>query len=401
LGHKETAGAEETSMRTQVGIIGAGPAGLVLARLLRRDGIDSVIIENRSRDYIEHRIRAGLLEQWATDLLVELGLGERLQREGMFHRGIFLNFDGALHHLDFRDLIGKGVTIYGQQEVVKDIVARHLDDGEQLLFEVEDVSIHDFERGPPKIRFRHRGEAREIDCDFIGGCDGFHGICRPSFPAGQLQTFEREYPFGWVGILAESPPPEDELIYSYHDRGFALFTMRSPTLARLYLQCAPEEDIDNWSDARIWDELAARLNGVRPLAQGKIVQRGITPMRSFVVEPMQVGRLFLAGDSAHIVPPTGAKGMNLALADVVVLSRALTAFYRSNRTDLLDAYSQTCLARVWKAQRFSWWMTQIFHRFPDEVPFDQRRQIAELGYVASSTAAATALAENYAGLPMA
>jgi p-hydroxybenzoate 3-monooxygenase len=401
LGRKETIAAEETSMRTQVGIIGAGPAGLVLARLLRRAGIDSVIIENRSREYIEHRIRAGLLEQWATDLLVELGLGERLQREGMFHRGIYLNFDGALHHLDFRDLIGKGVTIYGQQEVVKDIVAQHLDDGEQLLFEVEDVSIHEFERGPPKIRFRHQGEAREIDCDFIGGCDGFHGICRPSFATGLLQTFERDYPFGWVGILAESPPPEDELIYSYHERGFALFTMRSPTLARLYLQCAPDDDIDNWSDARIWDELATRLNGVRPLARGKVLQKGITPMRSFVVEPMQVGRLFLAGDSAHIVPPTGAKGMNLALADVVVLSRALTAFYRSNRTDLLDAYSRTCLTRVWKAQRFSWWMTQIFHRFPDEVPFDQRRQIAELGYVASSTAAATALAENYAGLPMA
>jgi p-hydroxybenzoate 3-monooxygenase len=388
-------------MRTQVGIIGAGPAGLVLARLLRRAGIDSVIIENRSREYIEHRIRAGLLEQWATDLLVELGFGERMRREGMFHRGIFLNFDGALHHLDFRDLVGKGVTIYGQQEVVKDIVAQHLADGEQLLFEVEDVSIHDFERGPPKIRFRHRGEAREIDCDFIGGCDGFHGICRPSFPGGLLQIFEREYPFGWLGILAESPPPADELIYSYHDRGFALFTMRSPTLARLYLQCAPDEDIGNWSDARIWDELETRLNGVRPLVQGEMVQKGITPMRSFVVEPMQVGRLFLAGDSAHIVPPTGAKGMNLALADVVVLSRALTAFYRSNRTDLLDAYSRTCLARIWKAQRFSWWMTQIFHRFPDEVPFDQRRQIAELGYVASSTAAATALAENYAGLPMA
>ena len=388
-------------MRTQVGIVGAGPAGLVLALLLRRAGIDSIIIESRSRDYIEHRIRAGLLEQWVTDLLIELDVGARMQREGMFHRGIFLNFEGALHRLDFRNLIGKGVTIYGQQELVKDIVARLLSDGEQILFEVEDVSIHDFARGAPKIRFRHDGAAREIDCDFIGGCDGFHGICRPGFPPGLLATFERDYPFGWLGILAESPPPEDELIYSYHDRGFALFTMRSPTLARLYLQCAPDEDIDNWPDARIWDELHTRLNGVRPLAEGKVLQKGITPMRSFVVEPMQVGRLFLAGDSAHIVPPTGAKGMNLAVADVVVLSRALTAFYRSNRSDLLDAYSQTCLARVWKAQRFSWWMTQIFHRFPDEVPFDRRRQLAELGYVASSTAAATALAENYAGLPMA
>jgi p-hydroxybenzoate 3-monooxygenase len=387
-------------MRTQVGIVGAGPSGLVLALLLRRAGIDAVIIENRSRDYIEHRIRAGLLEQWVHDLLVELGVGARMLREGMFHNGIFLNFDGGLHHIDFRKLIGKGVTIYGQQEVVKDVVERLLADGVPIHFEVEDVSIHDFERGPPKIRFRHAGVAKEIDCDFIGACDGFHGVCRPSFPAGLLQTFEREYPFGWLGILSESPPPEDELIYSYHDRGFALFTMRAPTLARLYLQCAPDDDIANWPDARIWEELHVRLNGVRPLAEGHMLQKGITPMRSFVVEPMQVGRLFLAGDSAHIVPPTGAKGMNLAVADVLVLSRALAAYYKSKRTDLLEAYSRTCLARIWKAQRFSWWMTQIFHCFPDEVPFDRRRQRAELAYVASSTAAATALAENYAGLPM-
>jgi p-hydroxybenzoate 3-monooxygenase len=387
-------------MRTQVGIVGAGPAGLVLALLLRRAGIDSVIIEDRSREYIEHRIRAGLLEQWVTDLLVELGVGDRMRREGMFHRGIFLNFDGALHHVDFRDLIHKGVTIYGQQEVVKDVVARLLADGEQILFEVENVGVHEFTGDRPKIRFRHHGGDQEIDCDFIAGCDGFHGICRPSFPAGVLQVFEREYPFGWLGILSESPPPEDELIYTYHDRGFALFTMRSPTLARLYLQCAPDEDIDNWPDARIWDELRIRLGGVRPLAEGKMLQKGITPMRSFVVEPMQVGRLFLAGDSAHIVPPTGAKGMNLAVADVVVLSRALEAFYRGGRTDLLQAYSKTCLARVWKAQRFSWWMTQMLHCFPDESAFDRRRQLAELAYLASSTAAATALAENYAGLPM-
>jgi len=380
--------------------VGAGPAGLVLALLLRRAGIDSVVIEDRSREYIEHRIRAGLLEQWVTDLLVELGVGDRMRREGMFHRGIFLNFDGALHHIDFRDLIGKGVTIYGQQEVVNDLVERLLADGVEIMFEVEDVSIHEFAGDRPRIRFRHAGVGKEIDCDFIGGCDGFHGICRPSFPQGLLQTFEREYPFGWLGILAESPPPEDELIYSYHDRGFALFTMRSPTLARLYLQCAPDEDIDNWPDARIWEELAIRLNGVRPLAQGRMLQKGITPMRSFVVEPMQVGRLFLAGDSAHIVPPTGAKGMNLAVADVVVLSRALEAFYRRNRTDLLEAYSKTCLARIWKAQRFSWWMTQMLHCFPDESPFDRRRQLAEIAYVASSTAAATALAEYYAGLPM-
>jgi p-hydroxybenzoate 3-monooxygenase len=387
-------------MRTQVGIVGAGPAGLMLALLLRRAGIDSIVLEGRSRHYIEHRIRAGLLEQWVADLLVALGMGERMRREGMVHDGIYLNFEGSLHHLDFRKLIGKGVTIYGQQEVVKDLIEGLLAEGVQILFETDDLGIHDFAHGAPQIRFRQDGETRVLDCDFIGGCDGFHGICRPSFPAGLLQTFERDYPFGWLGILSESPPPEDELIYTYHDRGFALFTMRSPTLARLYLQCAPDEDIANWPDARIWEELHIRLGGVRELAQGRMLQKGITPMRSFVVEPMQVGRLFLAGDSAHIVPPTGAKGMNLAIADVMVLSRALTAFYRSNRTDLLESYSKTCLARIWKAQRFSWWMTQIFHRFPDEVPFDRRRQLAELGYVATSAAAATALAENYAGLPM-
>ena len=262
-------------MRTQVGIVGAGPAGLMLALLLRRAGIDSVIIENRSRDYIEHRIRAGLLEQWVADLLVELGVGERMRREAMFHRGIFLNFDGELHHIDFRNLIDKGVTIYGQQEVVKDLVERLLGDGVEILFEVEDVSIHDFTGDRPMIRFRHGGIARQIDCDFIGGCDGSHGVCRPSFPPDLLQVFEREYPFGWVGILADSPPPEDELIYTYHDRGFALFTMRSPTLARLYLQCGHDEDIDNWPDARIWDELHTRLNGVRPLAEGKIDRKSV------------------------------------------------------------------------------------------------------------------------------
>ena len=387
-------------MRTQVGIVGAGPSGLVLALLLRRAGIESVIIENRSRDYIEHRIRAGLLEQWATDLLVDLGAGERMLREAMFHRGIFLNFEGALHHIDFRKLIDKGVTIYGQQEVVKDVVGRLLADGVPILFEVDDVSIHDFERGTPRIRFRHDGAAREIDCDFIGGCDGFHGICRPSFPAGLLTTFEREYPFGWLGILAESPPPEDELIYTYHDRGFALFTMRSPTLARLYLQCAPDEDIANWPDARIWEELHVRLNGVRKLAEGHMLQKSITPMRSFVVEPMQHGRLYLAGDSAHIVPPTGAKGMNLAFADVLVFSRALEAFYKSKRSDRLENYSASCLRRVWYAQRFSWWMTQILHRFPNESAFDRRRQLAELDYLTSSRIGATTWAENYVGLPM-
>ncbi len=387
-------------MRTPVGIIGAGPAGLMLSHLLHLAGIESIVLENRSRDYIESRIRAGLLEQWATDLLIETGVGERMKREAMFHDGIHFCFDGALHHINFRKLVGKGVTIYGQQEVVKDLIDRRLADGGKILFEVADVSVHDVTGSTPKIRFRHDGKDQELDCDFIGGCDGFHGICRPSVPASVLTAYDREYPFGWVGILSESPPPDDELIYAYHPRGFALYTMRSPTLARLYFQCAPDEDIENWPDEMIWQELHARIGGTKPLAEGHILQKGITAMRSFVVEPMQYGRMFLAGDSAHIQPPTGAKGMNLALADVMVLSRALTEFYRSGRQDLLERYSQTCLRRVWKAQRFSWWMTQIFHLDPSHNAFDRKRQLAELDYVVHSEAAALSLAENYVGLPV-
>ncbi len=387
-------------MRTQVGIIGAGPAGLMLSHLLYLAGIESVILENRSRGYIENRIRAGLLEQWATDLLIDTGVGERLQREAMFHNGIHFCFNGELRYIDFRQLVGKGVTIYGQQEVVKDLVNRRLADGGQVLFEVSDVSVHDLTGSVPKIRFRHGGEDREIACDFIGGCDGFHGVCRPSIPATALTVYDREYPFGWVGILSQSPPPDHELIYAYHPRGFALYTMRSPTLARLYLQCAPDDDIENWPDETIWQELHARIGGTKPLAEGHMLQKGVTAMRSFVVEPMQYGRLFLAGDSAHIQPPTGAKGMNLALADVLVLSRALAEFYRSGRRDLLERYSQTCLRRTWKAQRFSWWMTQIFHLDPSHNAFDRKRQLAELDYVTSSEAASLSLAENYVGLPV-
>jgi p-hydroxybenzoate 3-monooxygenase len=387
-------------MRTQVGIVGAGPAGLMLSHLLHLAGIESVVLENRSRDYIESRIRAGLIEQWASDLLVEIGVGARMQREGMFHDGVYFGFGGSLHYINFRELVGKGVTIYGQQEVVKDLIDRRLADGGQILFEASDVSVHDFAGKTPKIRFRHGGKDQELACDFIGGCDGFHGICRPSIPANVLTAYDREYPFGWVGVLSESPPPEDELIYAYHDRGFALYTMRSPTLARLYLQCAPDDEIENWSDARIWQELHARLAGTRPLAEGAMLQKGITAMRSFVVEPMQYGRLFLAGDSAHIVPPTGAKGMNLAFADVMMLSRALDAFYKNKRSDELENYSTTCLRRVWYAQRFSWWMTQIMHRFPNESAFDRRRQLSDLDYLTSSKAAATSLAEQYVGLPL-
>jgi p-hydroxybenzoate 3-monooxygenase len=387
-------------MRTQVGIIGAGPAGLMLARLLHLQGISSIVIENRSRDYIENRIRAGLIEHWAADLLGELGVGDRLKREGLLHWGINIGINGDLHHLDFKALVDKRVTIYGQQEVVKDLVVRRLADGDPLLFEVDDVSVHDIESKQPTIRFTHEGKAQTIECDFIAGCDGFHGICRPAFPQDKLKIFERDYPFGWVGILTESAPPDHELIYSYTDRGFALYTMRSNTIARLYLQCDHDDDIENWSDARIWDELHKRLGGSRKLREGKMLQKGITPMRSFVAEPMQHGRLLLAGDSAHIVPPTGAKGMNLAFADVMFMSRAIDAYFKKNETALLESYSATCLRRVWKAQRFSWWMTQIMHRFPDETAFDHRRQLADLDYLTSSQAAMRSLAEQYVGLPL-
>jgi p-hydroxybenzoate 3-monooxygenase len=388
-------------MRTQVGIVGAGPAGLMLSHLLHRSGIHSIVLERRSRAYVEQRVRAGVLEQWAADLLIETGVGERLQREAMRHDGIFLCFDGALHHVDFRKLVGKGIAIYGQQEIVKDLIARRLADGTEILFEVEDVRLHGFDGAKPRISFRHQGAAKEIACDFIGGCDGSHGICRPSIPSDALTVYERDYPFAWLGILAEAPPPERELIYAFHARGFALCSMRSPTLSRLYLQCPPDEDLNEWPDARVWQELRARLDGTRQLTEGKVLQKSITPMRSFVAEPMQYGRLFLAGDAAHIVPPTGAKGMNLALADVLILSRALNGFYASGRSDLLDAYSATCIRRVWRAQRFSLWMTQLLHRFTFDIDFDYRRQLAELDYVVNSRAASTALAENYVGLPLA
>ena len=389
------------SLRTQVGIVGAGPAGLVLSHLLYLQGIESIVVENRTRQYVEERVRAGVLEQGTVDLLTEMGVGERMKREGLVHYGIELRFGGRGHRVDFKELTGgKGIMIYAQHEVLKDLNDARIATGGQVLFEVEDVSVHDFEGSAPKIRYKKDGLEYEITCDFIAGCDGFHGICRPSIPASALTVFDREYPFGWVGILSHSPPPEHELIYSYHERGFALYTMRSPTLARLYLQCAPDEDIENWPDARIWQELHARLGGTRVLTEGPVLEKSITPMRSFVLEPMQYGRLFLAGDSAHIQPPTGAKGMNLALADVVVLSRAIAEFYRSGNTDLLDRYSATCLRRVWKAQRFSWWMTQLFHLDPVHNAFDRKRQLAELDYVTSSPAAGRSLAENYVGLPV-
>ncbi|MFY9904738.1 MAG: 4-hydroxybenzoate 3-monooxygenase [Terriglobales bacterium] len=391
-----------SSQRTQVGIVGAGPAGLVLSHLLYLQGIDSVVVENRSRQYVEERVRAGVLEQGTVDLLTEMGVGERMKTEGLVHYGIELRFGGQGHRIDFRDLTdGKGITIYAQQEVVKDLTNARIATSGQILFEVKNVSVHDFDGYSAKIRYEKDGNACELICDFIAGCDGFHGICRPSVPSGVFTGYEREYPFGWLGILADAPPSSEELVYTYHDRGFALLSMRTPQIGRLYLQCAPDEDIDAWGDERIWEELQIRLSSSGwKLTEGRILQKGVTGMRSFVVEPMQYGRLFLAGDSAHIVPPTGAKGLNLAVADVQVLARALARFYATGSQSQLNKYSHTCLRRVWKVQRFSWWMTSMLHRFPDENPFDRRRQLAELDYVTSSRAAAKTLAENYVGLPM-
>ncbi len=392
----------QPSTRIQVAIIGAGPAGLLLAHLLHLQGIRSTVLENRSRQYIEERIRAGLLEQGTVDLLVESGVGERLKRESLVHHGIELRFGGRGHRIDLSGLTGgRAVTIYAQHEVIKDLVKARLDAGGQILFEVSDVSVHDFTGATPRVCFRKDGAAHELECDFIAACDGFHGICRDSIPAGTLTVHDQHYPFAWLGVLAEAPPVSPELIYTHHERGFALFTMRTTQVSRLYLQCAPDENIANWPDDRIWQELRTRLgdHGGRKLQDGPMLQKGITAMRGFVVEPMQHGRLFLAGDAAHIVPPTGAKGLNLAVADVRILSRALADYYRNGSTDRLDRYSEICLRRVWKVQRFSWWMTSMLHRFHDEGPLRQRLQLAELDYLTRSKAASTALAENYVGLP--
>jgi p-hydroxybenzoate 3-monooxygenase len=387
-------------MRTQVGIVGAGPAGLLLSFLLRRAGIDCVVLENRSRQYVIERVRAGLLEQGTVDLVNELGLGERLRREGLVHHGLELRFGGKSHRIALTELTGKTVTIYGQNELVTDLIDARLASGGALMFEAEATGVEGLDGSTPRIRFRHEGRDDVLDCDFVAGCDGFHGICRPTLEP-VLTLYDREYPFGWLGVLSESPPVNDELIYVNHERGFALFTMRSRSISRLYLQCVPDEDIDNWPDARIWEELHLRLgdgNGHR-LVEGRVLQKGVTPMRSFVAAPMRHGRLFLAGDAAHIVPPTGAKGLNLAVADVRVLAAALAEFYKSGSTRLIDLYSDICLRRVWKAQRFSWWMTSMLHRFDDQLPFDRRVQQAELDYVTGSRAASTSLAENYVGLP--
>jgi len=388
-------------MRTQVGIIGAGPAGLVLSHLLHLQGIESVVLESHRRDYVEQRIRAGVLEQGTVDLLVESGVGDRLKREGLVHSGIELRFGGKGHRIDLAELTGgKSITIYAQHEVIKDLIDARLAANGQILFDAEAVNLSGID-GNPVIRFSHKGKLSELACDFIAGCDGFHGICRPAILSRALRVHERVYPFAWLGILAQVPPASDELIYTYHERGFALLSMRSPEVSRLYLQCSPDEDIANWPDDRIWNELRLRMATLDgwELKEGPVLQKGITPMRSFVAEPMQHGKLFLLGDAAHIVPPTGAKGLNLAVSDVRVFTRALVDFYKNGKKEELQRYTETCSRRVWKVQRFSWWMTSMLHRFQNEDSFAHNIHLAELDYVTGSRAAATALAENYVGLP--
>jgi p-hydroxybenzoate 3-monooxygenase len=387
-------------VRTQVGIVGGGPAGLLLSHLLHLQGIESVVLERRSREDLETTVRAGVLEYGTARLLREVGVGERMLREGSVHHGIELRFDGRGHRIDFADLTdGLSITIYGQQEVVKDLIRARLEADGKILFEAKAESVGDLDTDSPKIRFLQDGQQEEISCDYVAGCDGSLGVCRTGIPENVRTEYTRTYPFGWFGILVQGPPSTEELIYTLHDRGFALVSTRSPEVQRLYFQCDPQDDVEVWPDERIWDELSTRLatHDGWELAGGQIFQKDIVQMRSFVCEPMQHGRLFLAGDAAHIVPPTGAKGMNLAVADIRVLAHALTEFYGSGKKELLDAYSEICLRRVWRAQRFSWWMTSMLHRFDRSDPFQLKVQQAELDYVTTSRAAATTIAENYVG----
>ncbi|MFG3436717.1 4-hydroxybenzoate 3-monooxygenase [Nonomuraea sp. NPDC047897] len=385
-------------MRTQVGIIGAGPAGLLLSHLLHLRGISSVVLERRSRDHVERRVRAGVLEQGTVDTLVQAGVGDRLLREGLPHHGIELRYGAERHRIAFDKLVsGRSITVYGQQEIVKDLIAARLAAGGDVRFEVDDVALHSPEERP----YLTFGGGRRLDCDVVAGCDGFHGVSRPSVPDGVLTTYERVYPFAWLGILARVAPSAEELIYARTERGFALHSMRSPEVSRFYLQVPPDTSLGDWPDERIWAELKARLETVPgfTLATGEIVEKGVTPMRGFVTEPMQYGRLYLAGDAAHIVPPTGAKGLNLAVADVRVLTEALDAYFTTGSTDLLDGYSRACLRRVWRAQHFSYWMTTLLHTFDTDDDYGRRLQVSHLDQVTSSEAAATTLAENYVGLP--
>jgi p-hydroxybenzoate 3-monooxygenase len=391
-------------MRTQVGIIGAGPAGLMLSHLLHRRGIESVVLESRPRALIEETIRAGILEQSTVDLMVEIGVGERLKREGVIHHGTLLRFNGQNHRIDFEKLTGgRVVTLYPQHEVLKDLIKARLDAGGDIRFEAKVTTIEEAESPQPRLRFTDReGRAQSLECDFIAGCDGSYGVSRPAIPDAKREDYLRIYPFGWFGILCEAPPSAEELVYARHERGFALISSRTPEVQRMYFQCDPNDKVENWSEDRIWAELQARVSGEDGfrLKEGRIFQKNIVPMRSFVCEPMQYGRLFIAGDAAHTVPPTGAKGLNLAVADVFVLDRALGRFYADGSHGLLDAYSETALRRVWRAQHFSWWMTSMLHRFEEAGEFDHRRQLAELDLVTSTVPAATSLAQNYVGMPL-
>jgi p-hydroxybenzoate 3-monooxygenase len=385
-----------------VAIVGAGPAGLLLGQLLHRQGIEAVIVELRSRSYVEARIRAGVLEQGTTEVLREAGVGERMDREGLPHGGIYINYDRTRHHIPMTDLTGgRGVMIYGQTEVVKDLIAARLKDGAPLRFDCNDVAVDGVTSDEPVVRYTHDGQAHELRCDLIAGCDGFHGVCRTAIPDDVLQTWGREYPFAWLGILADVAPSTDELIYAQHERGFALHSMRSPSVSRLYIQVEPTENIDDWSDERIWSELHQRLaTDGWELTEGPVTEKSITPMRSFVAAPMRHGRLLLAGDAAHIVPPTGAKGLNLAVADVTVLAEALVEHFRHPSDTGLDEYSERCLTRVWRAQHFSWWMTTMLHQDPGADDYGRQLQRSQLRYTCASDAAMTSLAENYVGLPL-
>ncbi|HMM84384.1 4-hydroxybenzoate 3-monooxygenase [Azohydromonas sp.] len=390
-------------MRTQVAIVGAGPSGLLLGAVLAKAGIDAVIVEQRSAEYVLGRIRAGVLEQVTVDLLDEVGVGERMHREGLKHDGFELSFGGARHRIDLFGLTGgKRVMVYGQTEVTRDLMNARQAAGLKTVYEADNVAIHGWDGGRPSVTYRKGDETHTVDCDFIAGCDGFHGVCRASVPPDRLQTFEKVYPFGWLGVLSRTPPVSEELIYANHERGFALCSMRSHTLSRYYVQCSLDDRVEQWSDAMFWDELRTRLDpaAAEALVTGPSIEKSIAPLRSFVTEPMRFGRLFLAGDAAHIVPPTGAKGLNLAATDVGLLGRALVEHYRDRSDAGIDHYSRRALARIWKAERFSWWFTQLMHKFPETGAFGQRMQRAELDYLAGSVAARTTMAENYVGLPL-
>jgi p-hydroxybenzoate 3-monooxygenase len=388
-------------MRVQVAIIGSGPSGLLLGQLLHRAGIDTIVLEQRSKEYVLGRIRAGVLEQGAVDMLDEAGVGARLHDEGLVHGGIEISFQGRRHRIDLHGLTRKNVTVYGQTEVTRDLMDARAAAGAKTVYEALDVSVHDFDTATPRVRWRKDGVEHELACDFIAGCDGFHGVCRASVPQGAIRNYERVYPFGWLGVLTDTPPVSEELIYANHERGFALCSMRSRTRSRYYIQCPLDERVEDWSDDRFFDELRRRLDerAASSLVTGPSIEKSIAPLRSFVAEPMRFGRLFLAGDAAHIVPPTGAKGLNLAASDICYLSWGLIEHYRDRSDAGLDAYSERALRRIWKAERFSWYMTTMLHRFPDTGDFGQKIQEAELDYLTGSVAASTALAENYVGLP--